>query len=335
LKAHNENLENADTIKKQVSEDEFKRIQTSLRDDFNNEKLKIAQSMKDSGAISVKLETINKRINNYYQSYWDINKDVIQSHVTNLIHDKNLALLIAAMADTDPNKSEAATKQFLSIAAVVYKSYMDELFYSNRYREPKNAALFNAYLASYLRVTGSMSSIGCKSANDRTYIIRLFLAAINNKDKRIQPLPEPLHRDLKAYEGLCDQVSKIKNSNTALYSCIVDTAGGTPKIDAKKFKYLYLVEGIKYIGQLGQYAAHKMYEALTSVTKKIKDTVADNKFVTAYKTHKKAMRFLSQHHDPLQAANDEFIQTAEHGIGKENKKKKIGYADATKYNFKE
>lgn len=337
LNAHMDTMRDTETIKKQVGQEGLDHILEDLRKNFENEKTKMLKYMKESGTISTKLEKINKRLFSHSQEYWDINKTPIQQMVGELIKDSALNILALDLDDPDPKIRENATERFLSIAAVVYKSYMDELFYSNRYREPKNGALFNAYLASYLRISGLIASMGCKSANDRTYVVRLFISLLNNADKRARPLPSSLHRDLESYKNFSNDLSKIANSNSGLYSCIADTAGGTPKVDAKKFKYLDFMEGVNYIGQFGKYAAHKLYETIVNIARKVKDKVSDNKFVVAYKTHRKAMRFKSSQVDPLIAANDNFIHGEHHGKeeDKQEEKKKINYEKDTKYKFNE
>lgn len=336
LNAHMDTIRDAETIKKQVGQEGLDHILNDLRNNFENEKTKLTKYMKESGTISTKLEKINKRLFSHSQEYWDINKTPILQMVDELIKDPALNILALDLDDPDPRIRENATERFLSLAAIVYKSYMDELFYSNRYREPKNGALFNAYLASYLRISGLTGSMGCKSANDRTYVVRLFISVLNNVDKRVRPLPAALHRDLDSYKSFSNDLTKIENSNAGLYSCIADTAGGTPKVDAKKFKYLDFMEGINYIGQYGKYAAHKLYETITNLVRKAKDKISDNKFVVAYKNHRKAMRFKSSQVDPLIAANDSFIR--EHHGKEEDKleeKKKINYEKDTKYKFNE
>ena len=209
--------------------------------------------------------------------------------VGKIVKDANIQLLANELNDHDPKVRDAATNKLLSIAAVIYKTYMDELYYSGDYRKPKNAVLFNAYLASYQRITGAMASIGCKSANDRTYVVRLIISALNGQ--KLNALPPNLHGDEAEFnEFRIKEVTPRVETNSAIHSCIDDTAGGLPKVDSKKFKYLKNVKFIDLLSDFGDFAAHKLKSMLSS-------------FITAYKKHLLVKPHLNPKHPEYNTLN--------------------------------
>jgi len=178
----------------------------------------------------------------------------------------------------DPHTGMATQQQLLGIAALIYKSYADDLYYSGKYRKPEQAAIFNAYLLSYQKIVGMMGSVGCKSCNDRGFVVRLLLSAMAGhpfvddasipkaKQLGFNLLPEPCH-SMKTNDHVMQgtlvehRCSENIMSHAGVYSCINDTAGAPPKIAQKKFSVLQGVEGVRDSGYMYDYrrmAAHKM-----------------------------------------------------------------------------
>ncbi len=140
-----------------------------------------------------------------------------------------------------------------AVNVYILKAKMDDLYFSGQYLEPKSAAIFNAYFLLTERMTGIMSSAGCKSANDRTAIIRVMMAVLSPN-----PHIEELH--------LLSQMSADWMSNGSMFSCINDTAGGTPKVynnrllqGTNNFSYLAGAE-LADSAEFGKFASHKLLE---------------------------------------------------------------------------
>jgi len=146
---------------------------------------------------------------------------------------------------------------------------MDDLYYSGEYQSPEKAAPFNAYLASYNHAQGLLSSISCKSGNDRTYVVRLLIDATAGrplqKGLTIQSgeerplLPERLHdySELSGYARKNADANKFTNS--AALATVKDTGGSYSKVSSKWHKYPFLksIKDIDFLGAFGKYAAHK------------------------------------------------------------------------------
>jgi hypothetical protein len=149
----------------------------------------------------------------------------------------------------------------IKISALFYKSYMDELYYSNNYRGQTHGALFNGYCAAYQHLTGSMASIGCKTALNRTYVVRLVVAALQGRS--ILPLntvPAP-HSPLdKILDGHA-------MSNAALFSRISYTAGGTPEVDLRRFPILNNVKNIHFFSTFWRYSAQLLHKIISKIKK--------------------------------------------------------------------
>lgn len=180
----------------------------------------------------------------------------------------------------NPATRDVTQKEILTISALIYKVYADELYYGDgsekyagTYREPKHAAAFNTYLAAYQHNVGMMASMGCKSANDRTYIIRMLYSVIEGRPLTTQPIP-PICYGETLPQYIIEQFSNNALTNTALLSCIKDTTT-TPKVDAKKFPILEGVAHLDYLNKLGGQATHKM---------EIKDTSSSSSSRTASKS---------------------------------------------------
>ncbi len=194
--------------------------------------------------------------------------------------------------------ADATLRQLLNLSALIYKSYADDLYYSGDYRNPEKAALFHAYIASYQHAVGMIASIGCKSANDRTFVIRLLLAALEGRPIELEKKPEektekkpeekpeekpekkPEEKPIEKSELLPEachlaevfsqtqtatRLDKNLMSNTAVFSCINDTGGGTPKVSGTKFPLFKGLENIQFLSKFGHYASHKMEEMVAEL----------------------------------------------------------------------
>lgn len=145
------------------------------------------------------------------------------------------------------------------------KIYMDDLYYSGDYKKPEKAVAFNMYCSAYQQLIDMPSSLGCKSANDRTWIQRVLNdhlmdgisqnegadALLHGKDGK------PLHESSEAFHSFVGGIKSYKNSAT--WSCPQDTAGGTSKVGAKGYPFLSAIKSqLEPLAAFGHWAADKM-----------------------------------------------------------------------------
>ncbi len=213
----------------------------------------ILKILDESKKINNKIRHVTYRIVKHQKAHWEVKKDEIKQHLKDLSAQLNIDL-----KSNDPTIQAAAEQQIVKLSALMYKHYMDEMYYSGKYRGPTHAALFNAYMSAYQHLTGMSASTGCKSGNDRTYVARLLLAAMEGRNLKQVPLPLDYRANQKEYKNLQKTLLTISMSNSAMYSAIDDTRGGAPKVDAKKFPVMGESPVISTISQFGKYAAHKM-----------------------------------------------------------------------------
>lgn len=183
--------------------------------------------------------------------------------------------LITLQSDPAISQQQRALleKIVFTLIVYVYKNYMDRLYYSGDYqKDPKNAALFHLYSMAFEYLLGITNSVGCKSANDRTYVMRLFFAALHTMMNNQLLLPPDLQR-AERYQHFVRCLDGLAMSHAALFSCIDDTAGGPPKISSKRgfFASYYYLDGItglkdKACEALGDYAPHKMLHNKTLIS---------------------------------------------------------------------
>jgi hypothetical protein len=164
---------------------------------------------------------------------------------------------------TREEKDEAAEK-INKLSLMYYKQQMDKLYYSGKYRKPEMAAIFNAYMGICQHLMGMQGSIGCKSANDRTYVARLLIATLSTQDPALIPSLDVTNpEDYKLFKSALMQTLAKPMSNSAIFAAINDTRGGTPKVDNKKFPII-----IDKISEYGKNAAHKLKNNIKTVTNK-------------------------------------------------------------------
>lgn len=252
-----------------------------------------------------KINAIVSKINNAYQAKFEVAKDQKFLEIENELkvkwkqsrNDIQQAINTIRQNLTPAQAELLDSKILTAMTAMIYKSYIDDLYYSGEYRNPQKAVLFNSYVASYQRLTGLTSSIGCKSANDRAYVLRLFLAAIEGRDRKEQFFPPAYHHNKDALRVLKDNgLNPRVMSNAALYSCINDTAGGTPKVDDSIFGFTILrnVTAIKYLDKFGQFAADKfkkMVSQLYSIAKQTSTLFAKTKKESASSLRNNTSRY--------------------------------------------
>ena len=196
-----------------------------------------------SKKLNVKLNKVNQ----------EIEKSAVSSINKNEINE-----LIAALRNKSHGYNESE-KTYIS--SLIFKAQMDDLYFSKEYYSPEKAVLFNAYTAAYQRLVGMSATTGCKSGNDRTYVLRLALAAIEGRDIDTILPPDYLN-DQASYASLKKDFAKIAMSNSCLYTALNDT-GGAPKVSQDKFDTflqktnqgeLKIINVEKY----GKYASHKL-----------------------------------------------------------------------------
>jgi hypothetical protein len=249
----------------------YQRLQTAV-----TEREKVAEDN-----YNKKVEASNI-IENVTRIAWDAHRKAINDNIETFkkyfATAENQQDILARLKN--PATAEQTTQQILSITALIYKTYANELYYGEGkdkyaeiYRDPEKAALFNAYLLSFQRVAGMMGSVGCKSANDRTLVVRVLLAALAARPLDKQALPDPSHMAAFSTMPVNLMLSNMVMTNSALFSCINDTSGGTAKVDTKKFPAFASVENLNLIGDFGEaYAAHKMKFAEPSEHREEKTT---------------------------------------------------------------
>lgn len=214
-----------------------------------------------SDSINNEMRKVSYEIEKIQKHYWKENREDVFSEIERW------------RSSILENKDIMKDHEILQNAALMYKAYMNDLYYSGDYRKPEKAAAFNAYMAAYQHLTGMMCSSGCKSANDRTYVVRQLLAALEGRNIKDFPLPEALHTKSSKQWGVNAALSANAMSNSAMFSCIDDTGGGTPKVSSSKFPYLSGIVNNKYIGKFGKYAAHKIKKIFGEIK------AAYNKFI--------------------------------------------------------
>lgn len=228
-------------------------------DVFKNAVKAIKESLKKHDKINQKINAVTYKIERENKKNWKEDAEKIQKLI-----NKNLSQYKTQLNSTNSSEANNAAEKINQLCALQYKIYMDELYYSGKYREPKNAALFNAYMSAYQRLAGLSASTGCKSANDRTYVARLVLAAMEGRDKEENLLPPAYHNDKEALKRLQEDLQTIAMANSTMVAVITETGGGTPKIGTKKFSILKssaevnINSVINHTGKLGQYASHKL-----------------------------------------------------------------------------
>lgn len=214
--------------------------------------------------ITENMENLNKKI-------WEKNKKKIIGAIDNLKEGARtgnpiLKQLHQDLKSDDKEKQQRAVDIVNSITMMTFKAYMNDLYYvaymndkdyCGKYREPKNAAIFHAYMEACQNLTGMMASVGCKSANDRTYVARLFIAVLEGKQAGSVEPPLNLHGNDKEYQKLIETMNLMSMKNSALFSAINDS-GATPKVKIKNYRYLQGIFNIDSLNKFGKYAAHKL-----------------------------------------------------------------------------
>lgn len=218
----------------------------------------IAKVLAQSKKNNRKMHHITYRINKHQKAHWKKNAIKLKEHLS------KHAELLKKLEDqfnkaAHPEEKDRLAKKIIRLSMIFIKHQMDNLYYSGEYRQPEKAALFNAYLGLYQRLNGLMASTGCKSANDRTYVVRLLIAAISGE--KFSHLTQDVPPDL------LNNLSIIAMSNSAGLSAIVDTKGGTPKVNSEKFPVLG--EFFPKISEYGDFAAHKMKGHLDKLVKQV------------------------------------------------------------------
>lgn len=160
------------------------------------------------------------------------------------------------------------TELLANITACVLKSYMDDLYYSGEYRNPEKAAMFHAYEANLQRLIGIMTSLGCKSANDRTWLVRLLIDTLATAPNPLSIEYHPTENNTALKNSQWNKrTSDNAISHAAMPACIYDNRGD-PKF-IKKFPFLKIKFG-ELIGKIGEkFAAHKLKDKIKSLVKKI------------------------------------------------------------------
>lgn len=231
----------------------------------------LAKAIDKTKTVNHQLGELNEKIKQQAKLHWQAVEEKTAKSIDflknglgkSLIQKLNLVLKDPSLKQ---HQQEAVYQLLTSITVSIYKAYLDKLFYSGDYQgHPKKAALFHTYCLAYERLLGVMTSMGCKSANDRTYVMRLFFAALQSMDLTMPPNLTKADE----YDRLIEHMNDHAMSSAALFSCIDDTVGGTPKINnntsvlalvTNNYPYLDGIEGLKdKISEImGDYAPHKL-----------------------------------------------------------------------------
>lgn len=264
-------------LKKEIEELKQKKrgIKKQLLPNVNNCK-KLTDKAGGLREITLEMENIQKK-HHEEKSYAIVSsiKDMepeIQKFLSEQIYDSQGMLR--------PSVDAAKLDTVKNITALIYKAYADKLYYSGKYLEPEYAGLFNACLLIYQEAAGLMPMTGCKSANDRTFYVRLLhqaLAMTPIFESGIFTIPNLKPRDS---EILTKRIAELAMAHSSILACFLDN-GGSPK--SGQFK------GYAGVDQLGEVERVFASEAMKSC--KV------DAYIAAY-THGQAMQgddLFSQH----------------------------------------
>lgn len=211
-------------------------------------------TLKKVNVLQQELRILTYKMEQKEKARWKTNKDTIKTTIDNLIKTTEINQLTTDELDT--------------LNAFVYKSLLDNLYYSGEYREPKNAALFNVYLLAYQRAIGMSSSMGCKSANDRTMVIGALYAALGHENRN--HISGYHQEGTEDHDRLMERTKYTIMSNRGVYSCIHDNAAATPQINTDKFEILKPITSVNYFYEFSKYAAHRIKKIIDAIIKVFK-----------------------------------------------------------------
>lgn len=236
------------------SQEKLAQLNESLREKWHlykktqpgSEERKVMQELLTDLRQHIKTE------NQILDKIWNKPLEEIQKRAWSNQKAKTAEALAYLQSSAGKQQIEKLTSDELqSLNVYILKAKMDDLYFSGQYLEPKSAAVFNTYFLIAERISGIMSSAGCKSANDRTAIIRVMTALLSEN-----PQAE--------LSQLLAQMSTDWMSNGSMFSCISDTAGGTPKVyndrqleGTNNFSFLAGVE-LTNSADFGKFASHKL-----------------------------------------------------------------------------
>lgn len=228
--------------------------------------LSIEDCMSDSERLNADLNYYIEMIDTYMAANWNNtcnNPDIIPRILNSITSDPDI------INPEDKNYQE----KVLYVSTLLFKAYMDKLYYSGEYLHPEKSVLFNAYLSAYQHLTGMMSTLGDKHGNKRTYVVRLALAAITGRNTEDLATPPDYLRSREEYNKLKDAFIKIANSNAALYTTLSDTCA-PPKVD--EFKALSRKgansQVLDHLGKFAEkHALHKLKASGVKLTDEVKN----------------------------------------------------------------
>jgi hypothetical protein len=163
--------------------------------------------------------------------------------------------------------TEEKKQRLLSAVALIYKCDMDALYYSRQevmadysleqYRSSEHVLQFHVYMAAYQRLIGMMASAGGKCGNNTTYLLRIALAAMEGRPLLALPAPLGWHDEgAEDNHGIFSAlIDDAKKANSALFNTIVDTSGGTPKVD-HRYVGFENQKDMSFLEEFSAYASH-------------------------------------------------------------------------------
>jgi hypothetical protein len=226
----------------------------------------LASAIKISEQIMESKISSAEEIETQHKKHWAASIQKVQEASIKLQHFFILHKEQINDALLNPKTSEAAMKQMLGLMALFCKAHANALYYGSTdksYRYPENAALFNAYLMSYERLTGMISSAGCKSAHDRLFVVTILNSILTGQPLVWLPLLPLTTLNSANFLLLLpqDNLKHCVHTNASGFNTANDTAGGMPKVTEKKYPILRGLQGtpsLNALGELGEdFAAHK------------------------------------------------------------------------------
>jgi hypothetical protein len=148
----------------------------------------------------------------------------------------------------------------------ILKVYLDQMYYSGSYKSSsEKAAIFHTYQLALERLVGMNPSIGCNSENDSSYLIRVMTSVIAAQPIPVQLIADNTPESRAAFAKFKDEFSKQSMTDSALHSCIANTSGGTPMLEAGTSAGSYaLLENtnISKMKKLSDFASYQMLKNL-------------------------------------------------------------------------
>ena len=237
----------------------LKLMESRVQADAINESLaRVALQIRDGVAKTKTQEAIEGRRQVYARNADQIKivREKAKQDLKALCEDKTLS-------------AQQLRQKIVAYSALIYKSYMDELYYSVhsvtddssilKYSTPLYSQQFHAYMAAYQRLIGMMASAGGKSGNNTTYLLRIALAAMEGRPPLTFPAPLNCHEVIEERDEGIDRlgvlIEDVAKANSAVFNTIADTGGGTPNV-SRAYAGFEDIQIVRFLKKFSRYASH-------------------------------------------------------------------------------